>query len=467
MSIDIAYIVSHGFAARMVTQTNLLGKLASAGKRVALICPDKNDPNLSTYCKAHGIQLIEFNVRKGFGDENYMFKRKYLLENIEDNPALLDKHIHAIRYNASLNPIKRIRPYYYWFLYKLIPFLPFIRKNFKRNETRNLKSAKAKNLIATLQPTKLVSTYPVNYNEAVLLYYGNKHPQVETWIHLLSWDNITCKGRFPEVADQYIAWGDIMKSELQEYYNVPKQAIHACGVPHFDLHYSVKNNPSYSGHLEELNLNSDRPYLFFAMSSPRFAPKEIDIVEWLAAQIKSGEFGDNMQLVVRPHPQNVVGNLSDKNWLPRLRALNTTGKIAVDFPTLSQSKLNWSMDMNDMERMAKLISGSCVTLNSGSTMSIDALSQEKPVIITAFDANFKLDYWRSSRRLVDYVHLKKLIQLGGVSVVNSYIELRNVISHYLINPGWNADQRREAIRNELYRNDGESTNRVVEVLINS
>ena len=47
--IDIAYIVSHGFAARMVTQTDLLGLLVKEGKKVALICPDKNDENLKTY----------------------------------------------------------------------------------------------------------------------------------------------------------------------------------------------------------------------------------------------------------------------------------------------------------------------------------------------------------------------------------------------------------------------------------
>lgn len=40
---DIVYIVSHGFASRMVTQTNLLGKLVQAGKSVALISPDKED----------------------------------------------------------------------------------------------------------------------------------------------------------------------------------------------------------------------------------------------------------------------------------------------------------------------------------------------------------------------------------------------------------------------------------------
>ena len=39
-TIDVCYIVSHGFASRMLVQTDLLGRLSDAGKRVALIAPE-------------------------------------------------------------------------------------------------------------------------------------------------------------------------------------------------------------------------------------------------------------------------------------------------------------------------------------------------------------------------------------------------------------------------------------------
>src|SRR5690606_23911586 len=145
---------------------------------------------------------------------------------------------------------------------------------FKGNEKANLKSVEAENLINWLNPKKLVSTYPVNYNEAVLLHYGNTHPNVQTWIHLLSWDNITCKGRFPETADKYIAWGNVMKAELMEYYGVSAENIHVCGVPHFDVHVNVRFTNRFRAFLQDISLNPQLPYLFFAMSSPRFAPHE-------------------------------------------------------------------------------------------------------------------------------------------------------------------------------------------------
>ncbi len=462
--IDIAYIISHGFAARMVTQTDLLGKLVAAGKSVALICPDKNDPNLSDYCRLHAIPIHEFNERGGFWNENYMFKRKYFLEDIEGNPALMDKHIHATRYNSSHHPLRRIRPYYYWWVYKLIPLFPSIRKRFIAREKKNLKSSKAAQLIEQLQPKKLISTYPVNFNEAVLLHYGNMHPAVQTWIHLLSWDNITCKGHFPETADKYIAWGPIMEEELQTYYQVKPENIFATGVPHFDIHFQVNQTPNVAQHVKALGLHPDIPYLFFAMSSPRFAPGEIQIVEWLAAEMEKQAFGE-LQLIVRPHPQNVTGNLADKSWLPRLAKLGEHRHTAVDFPEVAKSKLNWSMKNDDMVRLANLLTGSKMVINSGSTVSIDGLLHHKPIIITAFDGHQKFSYWKSARRLIDYPHLKKLIDAGGITVTKSFETFEHALRQALADDHYRLDERNRTLLLEIYKPDGGATERVVNKLI--
>ena len=60
------------------------------------------------------------------------------------------------------------------------------------------------------------------------------------------------------------------------------------------------------------------PYLFFAMSSPYFAPREIDIVEKIATWVEENTW-PGLNFIVRPHPQNVIGYLADLNWLPRLK----------------------------------------------------------------------------------------------------------------------------------------------------
>ena len=48
--IDVCYLISHGFASRMIFQTGLLERLVEQGKKVAVIAPDREDPNLVEYC---------------------------------------------------------------------------------------------------------------------------------------------------------------------------------------------------------------------------------------------------------------------------------------------------------------------------------------------------------------------------------------------------------------------------------
>ncbi|PHN08601.1 glycosyltransferase family protein [Flavilitoribacter nigricans] len=462
MKTDICYVISHGFAARMLLQTGLIRQLAQGGKRVAIITPDPEDENLALFREAENVEIYGNDEKIGLWGDDYLFKRKYFLEDIRKNPALWEKHIYEIFYSPSIHPWRRVRAFYYYAIHKLIPYFPSIRERFIRNEHRYLKSRRTSELLTRIDPELVVATYPVNFLEAKILYAA-RAAGIRTLLHLLSWDNITSKGKFPMMADHYIAWGNIMRDEFLEHYDIPPERIHICGVPHFDQHVAVREQPDYDHLLRDLGLDPGKPYLFFAMSSPRFAPREIDIIEGLSERIEKGAFGEELQLIVRPHPQNVQGFMADPTWIGRLQAL-ASDRIAVDFPRLNKSRLRWSMQQQDMDRLSNLLAGCRVCLNSGSTVSIDALMLNKPVILTSFDAGFRVNYWRSARRLVDYTHLRKFVALGGARVVRSTAELDEAITGYLQDPDHDLAIRRHALTEECFTDDGQSTQRVLRVV---
>ena len=454
--------MSHGFAARMLTQTNLLGKLVQKGLSIALICPDATDQGLVEYCEDNQVDLFEFNPITNFWSNQHYTARKYFLEDIKKNTALWEKHVYDLRYNKDSSLGKKVRAYMLLVAYYLVIVFPFLRNIYLWIEQKSLSSTEANRLISEIDPRILVSTYPVNFAESMLLKAGSS--DTIKIIQLLSWDNITCKGRFPVLADRYIAWGPIMKQELMDHYKVPEDNIYIGGVPHFDVHFRSRENPPPNADLLELGLDPTRPYLFFGMSSPRFAPKEIDIVEWMAKQVQEGAFGAGMQLIIRPHPQNIQGNLADKSWLPRLNALHLD-QVAVDFPDIVRSRIPWSMSKNDMFRMSHLLAGSSICLNSGSTLSIDAILCGTPVILTSFDGDVTMDYWQSARRLIDYPHLRKLVELGGVSVVEDYRTLSKEIWRYLDNEHYKKAERALTISKQCHGSDEEATERVTNILL--
>lgn len=457
----IAYIVSHGFAARMLLQTGLLGKLRALGREVCVIPPDDSDPVLREYCDRHGIGLHPFSSGKWIWKTNYGLYRSYFLENLQSNAALYEKHNYEVHLRHG-GLIFRIIPRFLMVLQFVFTRLRVLQKAFIAMESLLLRDVRATKLLKEIQAGMVVSTYPVNHREGILLHNARKG-KIPTAIHLLSWDNISCKGRFYALADRYIAWGPVMVEEFIAHYRIPEKHIAACGVPHFDLHHQMQNDPERLDLIRKTGMDPSKPYLIFGMSSPRFAPKEIDVVESIASGITSGIWGPDIQMLVRPHPQNVLGWMADPEWIKRLEKLEGP-RIRIFYPLLAKSHLPWSMELEDMRLLSAALSGCLVCINSCSTLSIDALMSGKGNIAPMFDGKEQLPYWQSARRLLDYTHIRKFVASGGTEVAVNYEDLQHKISSFLEEPEKHYAAARAARQRACGSSLGDATNRVAQAL---
>lgn len=461
MSVDICYVISHGFAARTVLHTGVIPSLQKEGLSIALITPNGASAGIQGIADRYGIEVAE--APKPTGRKLYFSDavRKYITEDVRKNPALWAQHQRAITQRRANRKQWLIARTFYP-LNRVSMRFRAVGRSLERSARKALANPEMAELLTRLQPRVLVSTYPVDLMEASLLHEAQRLG-IPTVGQLLSWDNITSKGRFPVPPDYYISWGPIMTSETQEYYGTQRERVFECGVAHFDAHTAHASKEEITALVKKLGLNPDHPYLCFGMSSPIFCPHEIDVVEWLAKAVRSGVFGPTMQLVVRPHPQNVKGYMADTSWLPRLDALSGE-RVAIDYPTLASGKLEWSMDEADLHHLSNLLAGCTISLNSGSTLSIDAIIHDKPVIMTSFDAGNELVWWQSASRVTSYYHLAKLIGLGGVRVVRSFEELETTIKRYLENPGLDAAERARVRSQECGACDGHASERIASAL---
>lgn len=461
-NLDLIYIATNGFAVRMILQTNLLKTLSDSGIKIGLITGDSNDPTVNSYCLKNNIENIDFEIPKDKNLKNYELFRRYFVDNVEENPALKEKHLRLK--DSSKTFRSKINFHFLNFIKTIKSIIPFKKKILKFVDKKYLVSQPAINILNNFNPKLIISTYPVNYIDSVFLFNSTELKNTKSVIHLLSWDNITCKGKFKSLANYYIVWGKIMKDELIKYYNIPEKEIFITGVPHFDLHKNINNEFDFKTTINKLGLDSSKPYIFFGMSSPYFAPKEIEIVSKIAGWINENKWND-LQLVIRPHPQNVKGEIADLNWIDSLKSLKSK-RVAVDFPILNDSKIPWSMEYEDMLKLYGLIYGSSIVLNSCSTISIDGLNFNKPVIITAFDNEESLPWHISVKRVMEYEHFNKLINSNSVFKVNNYQELEESITLLLNNPDINKYEKIRFIEQECYKIDGKSTERVANVIEN-
>lgn len=460
--VDICYVISHGFAARMILQSDVIPSLRAMGLSVGIITPNAGEASGRAFAGKHQVILAQMPRLHERRLRYYNQARHYLYEDVRLNPSLWAKHQRAVAEARAGHPGRRLLPALLLRLNTLAVRSRGVRSAFQRVERRLLADRRAGELLRQLRPGLLVSTYPVAPDEACLLLEAQR-AGIPTVGQLLSWDNISAKGRFAAVPDYFAAWGPIMRDELQTYYGIGPERIVETGVAHFDRHVTGVSRAGIRQAVAALGLDPDRPHLFFGMMSPYFAPCEIEIVEWVARAVEADRFGPGTQLVIRPHPQNVQGYMADTTWLPRLDALGSE-RVAIDYPILEDSSLMWNMNEADLPKLANLLAGCSLCLNSGSTLSIDAIAHDKPVVLTLFDADRQLPWWQSARRGGDYVHLAKVIRSGGVRVARSFGELELAIRHAVADPKGDAEGRQRVRRDEVGACDGKASRRVAEAL---
>ena len=136
---------------------------------------------------------------------------------------------------------------------------------------------------------------------------------------------------------------------------------------------------------------------------------------------------------------------------------------ALDAP--QSQTFQWTFTDKDILHLANSIYHTAITINTESTMTLDAAALDKPVILIGFDGNQKLPYWSSVIRNYDREHLKALLETGGAKLAHNLEELIEYINQYLKNPNMDA-YGRELLRDKLlYKFDGNSSKRVVDAVV--
>lgn len=461
MRLDVLYVISQGFSARMILHSDVMPELKARGLSVGAVVPDPTEPAMKALASDLGIMMVKGTVTSPFFNRHADMLRRYLFEDVMGNKALRAKHIRDL---ASHNIRVFGQAKAYGAVNRLSRKLPVAKRFLERAQSAIYRNRDVERTLKELAPRVVVICYPINALECLFTAEA-KRLGILTATQLLSWDNITCKGRFPVVSDRFISWGPIMSKELQEHYKLGDAQISNVGVPHFDTHTAKTSHSLTHQMVSGLGLDPQRPYILFGMSSPYFAPREIDIVEKLAQWVSDDRFGA-VQLIVRPHPQNVVGHMADSSWVDRLKRIQGL-RVGLDLPRIQQSKLPWSVEQQDLIRLGSLLRGAAVTINSGSTFSIDAILHDRPVVITAFDGDdTTLPWWQSARRCIEYPHLEKLVALGGVRVVQTNEAFASAIASYLKDPSLDHEGRSATRFEECGLCDGGAAKRTADTLVN-
>lgn len=293
------------------------------------------------------------------------------------------------------------------------------------------------------------------------LIYAAKKLKLKTATFIFSWDNLASKGRMAANFDYYLVWSDLMKEELLYFYkSVEAKAVKVVGTPQFEPYVLDRYKLTKEQFCEKFNLDKYKLTICFSCGDITTSRNDELYIETISKAITNKLLPD-VNFIVRTSPAESP---------QRFKAIAEKYQfIKWNFPKWNLSREghqeDWSQrvpSVEDVKDLRSLTEYSNVNINMLSTMSLDFMIFDKPVINTVF-GNAKNRLY-DDQRFLNYLHIKKLIDSQSTKVANTESELIYHINGYLSNPDLNSDSRKKFVDLQVGKPIYETGKRIVNIL---
>ena len=255
--------------------------------------------------------------------------------------------------------------------------------------------------------------------------------------YITSWDNISIKNRMVLAYDGYLVWSPRMKEELESYYPRSRDVpVYVVGAPQFDVFMQNEYRESRQEFCARYGLRAENPIVLHALGLAN-GIDEVQGAEELAARVVRGELGDDVQLIIRPHPF-----YDNRRVLERFSKSGARVVVQQTFDPETDRKHRHQDDERVREWVNTFLH-SDVLVQLSSTAAIDAAILDKPVVGMDYDPN----PGQPSQLLINdvnhkWTHYKPVAESGGMWLVGTPDEMVQAIRAYLQNPGLHRERRR-------------------------
>jgi hypothetical protein len=265
---------------------------------------------------------------------------------------------------------------------------------------------------------------------APLIYIFNKLG-IKSYSFIFSWDNLASKGRMAGNFDYYLVWSNLMKNELIKFYpKVSEKQIKVVGTPQFEPYVMDKYIIEFEKFCSLFKLDKNIPTLFYSCGDVSTSPNDSYYIETIANAILNKVIDYRVNFIVRVSPAE-NGERFDK-------LVKKFPFIVWNYPKWIQSRNShqeiWSQRVptkEDVMILKSLLKYCTISINMLSTMSLDAMIFQKPVINPVFGNSE--NNLGDDQKFLKYEHIKKVLEANATFLVKNESELVDSINYSLRN----------------------------------
>lgn len=276
-----------------------------------------------------------------------------------------------------------------------------------------------------------------------------KQKRVKTAAFIFSWDNLASKGRMAGNFDSYIVWSDLMKQELLHFYtSVESNQIHVGGTPQFEPYVMDVYKTTSDDFFSRFDLDRSKPTICFSCGDSSTSKNDELYISEIANAIINKEFTKDVNFIVRTSPAE-----DPKRFFSLAKKYTF---IKWNYPYWIYSRdchpEPWTQRIplhQDVKDLRSILEFCDVNINMCSTMSLDFMQFDKPVINPVFGNNENGLY--DDQRFLKYAHYEKVVKSRAVAIVKNKKELVEAINDAIENPSKFSKQRRELLNLQIGR----------------
>lgn len=294
------------------------------------------------------------------------------------------------------------------------------------------------------------------------LAYVAKKLKVKTAAFIFSWDNLASKGRMASNFDFYLVWSDLMKKELEQFYTkVTPKNIKVIGTPQFEPYVMDKYKTDKLSFFKKFNLNLTEGLVCYSCADKSIGANDSVHITSVMQYLKNNP-ELNLQLLVRTSPAEDGSRFESlKSKFP---------EIKWNIPKWNLARINhaesWSQripSIEDVKDLRAVLEFSDVNVNMCSTMGLDFMLFNKPVIYTVFGNESNGLY--SDQLFLNYTHLKYVIDSKAVAIAKNETELHKHLTEALQQPDLRKEYREALIKLEISKSLKGTSSRIAKTLL--
>jgi len=289
-----------------------------------------------------------------------------------------------------------------------------------------------------------------------------KKLKIPTGTFIFSWDNLASKGRMVGTFNYFLVWSDLMKKELLYFYpKVKNEVVIVVGTPQFEPYVMPKYETTREDFLKKFKLDAAKKTICYSCADVSIGKNDSKVIATIANAIRNELIKGNVQLLVRTSPAEDDARFRTiKETFPEIK-----WNVPKWLLTRENHAESWSQRIpseEDIKDLRAVLTFVDLNVNMCSTMSLDFMLFNKPVINTVFGNESNGLY--NDQRFLHYDHYKKVVDSGAVVIAKNENELVQAINEVLENPEERATQRNAMIALQIGKPLEGTSKRIAETL---